>query len=1322
MPLLSGSEDLSPISIDVPSESERGLSPNTTDSRNISPGTSRDGLQGSSEPGSTRRRRGRSSAGFLLQPTPTTTPPFSRGLDTAGREHKEIKHRAPGPRWDDASPAQNSWRQRFHQRSAAEKSLHRHGTADSVRIQSDVEPETDQRHSEQSPEILLEMEHGTARRFLEHDRLTARPHKVEDHGRPSRVSSPSASLDLESARIINLALNLNESRRKSANFGNISPGYAANGRRSVSMIKPALEGNSIDAVAMNGRSPSESKERRSQEGHKARHASIYSSADHNVSAPTKRAKEDHLHSSPLESQATKASPFDTQQDFEYHFSKSTLARAERARNSLELAAEYRRLLQYLPPLRPTLHPLSSEPSTGPSSPTFQNSKNSLSRITSTSSTGGRLGRPYNPLQCRRNRKLRVPERRSLDSPAEGWTDVGKVKNWVDAVQEQSELQSSYASEPVPLPHFPLATHNLGGAQSRSAEAARQGTHAGSARGQNPRTDWQITPEDLFADAHWLEQGSHKILIEDRNGRKIFSHESSGEPLSRRENRRIGRSSRRGERSHGDTRGHGANMPVSSLRPRPKGFAVMRKRHQRHPSHTIPANKSELERSSQRRGLSQYHSNGHSSDSSESDAWRQGRFGVRKNRHRKGKASLDDMDSALLEKQMIALLLKEAEEGEKVALRSPTSWTHNSAIAEDGQSAFGIADHNHSNNMRGPHISGQQDASRSERSHPITQSQDELLHQPEASPASVNSVSARKSMDEPDTTATNSPQVNNPLRPTNTLHGLVPSIALNLSPPLSRHASPVRDSQKESGLSPERHKIDTNDFAVDRGEVEVTEDSLLRANSATTTPDRQKGFTPPRKLFSRKMDDSDNEGSTPLSRIWPHKRDHRHSEHPRLRGIFRSGKIEDMLRHEVSKIGEVLWKRETPPVASSSPTSPRNSEAVESEDGRRAARKQQMNGAVGSRVSLDDGDLSRTTSRSVGSKYHTSNLPAFVSIDATERASEAPEANSLAVQEKGPLHAQADRLLLSQKPSNISLLTTLDLSRAETRASEPSEIDSRRDSDASRERSISPFRLAPKGVRDADSRLNRALGTSGRLGVEKPFVTALSRLNPSTDQSVSSRITGDGHRHWSVSDAKVSASERLPDAQEIARIRALLLSSGVKAQEIVRRAKRIETIPPAILDGDADTNSLIVPHNDVHITAAQILSRNMERTMGLLHGSYQKLNNLIVPGLLGEISNIHNRCSVELTTEVRRYTDDADAFSAELTIGRSLAIKQLNDGVDFLMRQRRRRLRWVRRGGYVLLEWTLLGLMWWVWLIVVLIRLVRVTIRGVVTGVRWMFWL
>jgi hypothetical protein len=86
------------------------------------------------------------------------------------------------------------------------------------------------------------------------------------------------------------------------------------------------------------------------------------------------------------------------------------------------------------------------------------------------------------------------------------------------------------------------------------------------------------------------------------------------------------------------------------------------------------------------------------------------------------------------------------------------------------------------------------------------------------------------------------------------------------------------------------------------------------------------------------------------------------------------------------------------------------------------------------------------------------------------------------------------------------------------------------------------------------------------------------------------------------------------------------------------------------------------------------------------------------------------------------TDEADEVNQDLVVGQRLKVKVVMDGMDKMLRRRRRRFRWVRRAGWLAVEWALVGFMWYVWFVVMIARVVLGVGKGVVRGVRWLLWL
>jgi len=68
------------------------------------------------------------------------------------------------------------------------------------------------------------------------------------------------------------------------------------------------------------------------------------------------------------------------------------------------------------------------------------------------------------------------------------------------------------------------------------------------------------------------------------------------------------------------------------------------------------------------------------------------------------------------------------------------------------------------------------------------------------------------------------------------------------------------------------------------------------------------------------------------------------------------------------------------------------------------------------------------------------------------------------------------------------------------------------------------------------------------------------------------------------------------------------------------------------------------------------------------------------------------------------------------------VKRVVDGMEKMLRRRRRRFRWVRRAGWLAVEWVLVGFMWYVWFIVMITRILLGVGKGVGRAVKWLLWL
>ncbi|KFY13555.1 hypothetical protein V491_06364, partial [Pseudogymnoascus sp. VKM F-3775] len=312
----------------------------------------------------------------------------------------------------------------------------------------------------------------------------------ENAARVNAGKTTQTGLDVDSAQIVNLALNLSESRRQAA-------------RRVVTVPSPPTIHGFEDTFGG---------------GSLRQHLQAQRRSSRNISPKPDRGEK---FGAPRPAQSI-TSPLQTSftQDGEqqYQFSAATLARAEKAKNAFELMAQYRRLLQYLPPLKSQgLTPVStiSPPTTSAGAPVRLNI--SLSR-TSTS-TNKQMGRAYNPLQYIRNRKVRARERQPIDGEVQGFGDVEDVTSWVDRVAKHCPSDGYEISDCLELPPLVLSEGEIQGHLAAGADPSKPAVPP--IKVKRPRIDWMISAPNMLADIVWLEQRDNKKLIEDNRERKIF---------------------------------------------------------------------------------------------------------------------------------------------------------------------------------------------------------------------------------------------------------------------------------------------------------------------------------------------------------------------------------------------------------------------------------------------------------------------------------------------------------------------------------------------------------------------------------------------------------------------------------------------------------------------------------------------------------------------------------------------------------------------------------------------------------------------------------
>jgi len=420
----------------------------------------------------------------------------------------------------------------------------------------------------------------------------------------------------------------------------------------------------------------------------------------------------------------------------------------------------------------------------------------------------------------------------------------------------------------------------------------------------------------------------------------------------------------------------------------------------------------------------------------------------------------------------------------------------------------------------------------------------------------------------------------------------------------------------------------------------------------------------------------------------------------------------------SRLGDIV-RKERPRVSDFIKRTVRNGSisASDPEDGR-------VNAILISDSDSDDDNLSGKkkshSSNDLHGYYGTNELPTFRSTRVREE--ESPHSQSVdhirrqsqAVKDqKRSSRFEENRLSLKTGSNDVSPSTSnVDLSRLGTSSSAPRGRPKDRygrtlspDDHDDSSRSRSP---AMKAAR----RLNDVLGKPGAPGPEAGLpVTGLGRL-----------IAKRGHSTLSAKDKHIR--QTTITNKDIAYLRSMLTLTGIKAQTIIHRANAVrDPVPSYILEAASLSNAALAPvtRRQEHVLAASLLSQTLEESIAHVTEEAHAFRNETCTALHRRLDELRETLTAKLMPAVRASGDEADTFVAQLMTTHTLSIKQVNDGVDALVRNRRRRLRLLRNVGFKGLEWVVVCVLWIVWLIVSVLRVVRLLVVGVGRGVKWAFW-
>ena len=1126
----------------------------------------------------------------------------------------------------------------------------------------------------------------------------------------SQAPGPAAGA-IDPTQIVNMALSLSESRRRNFSAGQI-PSQAISGRRVPStgptMTSPPLQGGYQNYGPGGSLRQYLNQQRRISRtispGNTSRKTSGVrpASTSYFPSPPA----------DPMGSPDPAVAPT-------YNWSTATLARVEKAKQYMELSSSHLGLLDFLPPLKPD--------STAPGNSVYSASSVpgtagfDLHRMQSKANEKFPLGRQYNPLQLIRDRKLRARTRNCLNPDVDEFENVAQVREWIAAVEEGSSDPTYRGEDRAILPAYPLGSDPAAREAPDSSENGHRRNASIVSIRKRPRTDWLFSPAELLAEAYWLEQGENKHLIENRHGNKIFPAKLKIEAHHPRASYEEKRSEYSMQISGGSLNGDDADR--ESERHVERG----RRRHLGH----VDSGYKLRHVLNKARGRSP----SPSSDLSTSD--HEGRQSA-KRPTLPLVTSFDDANVGPLERHMEKITGAEIQEPHHIGQThispgTPNKWGTDPRFNYLSQSPDGMASRDRIAHPETTATDWEQRHSQSPERH--------LIHHRNI----VDMDEPRSSMEEPSSTKPNSPIAEH----------FFPGLGSDLTPPSPQTSKHNRTHKSRKGIIPFIKSESSRDSRKLAGHLPFSDDSVFekrpRKPSTEEAPPRSSfesmtGSEQGKKPFLHKTNESiSSVGARPSSRG----KDAKDVKEPEsaMRRFFKGGRIGEIVRTEGAKLGDAIRKRDSPQSLLEEDSDASDVVAIESdsdEDLDSVSAKPHEVVKRATTASTSSQQLSPIRSDNQKPRFHIDNLPTFKS--STAKTSSEPSRPSTPTQD----HISSQQRLLRQinRSPRLDRLAppSLDISRVTSRTSTTSPITNTNqiyttDSRDSRRSSYGfPHLFHARSRSRLGKRLTAILDVPGQVGRGGMPSTGLAKLKPERSASSTRRpqLTMD-KRQWSISDVAGAhpsvVAAHLPaadddatvSAADVTRVRALLLCSGIKASELAWRAghpRRAGPNPLLVRAAEASgrpVQEVVVPVREEFAMGGRLYSEVIEGDVDALHASAQAFKDGKVSQLghrIGDLRGVVESCS----DRTRAMGDHAVGFGAEVTGQRTIEVRMVMDSLDKLVRARRRRLRWLRRIGFGLLEWVVLLFMWWVWFVVVVIKTGWNVLRGLGFALRWILWL
>jgi hypothetical protein len=898
---------------------------------------------------------------------------------------------------------------------------------------------------------------------------------------------------------------------------------------------------------------------------------------------------------------------------------------------MELRAEYMRLLHFLPPLKDDANAPGNYTYSANAVPGSPHAY--LTRTPSYANKKHDLGRPYNPIQALRNRRSRARERLALPQEPAAFSDIDQVHEWVDDIEEQAKTPGFRLDDRVALPRL-QDDHDMQNTQPKPSKS-QQG--------------WSFTPEELLADAYWLEHGTNKTVIEDRHGRKIFPPR---EPPKQHKN--------------------------DFLAPRPSNDSARRRSWVDTVSGTEPGTGDESEHGSERgrkrRLLPKIRAN---------SRLRPGRS-PRKHSLGSSDSSDTDQDVRKVRKSVdferntgpLALQMKRQLELQTRGLSSKTPAVDTPDTPDKwGRAQHDVPDGNISRSSLDVPRFANASATRIDENATL-----KMPPRTRTNPLTPIKSAEPRSSFEDDSTA--------PSTPLHIRH--FPHIGSDLSPPPSRDGSD-RAKSKRSKFNPfhslhdhdkhERHEqepanLDKMDDS--RQTSEEPHESNRLGNAIFAAPGAVKN------LLGHRKNDSVSSLDSPDKLRRKGTQDLNKEPQSAVTKFFKG------VKHEGTKVGEFIFRRDRADDEDASTASDRNSVEFDDDERRRPGLSRTL--TSDSITSEKEGRSHlklpsfRPVHEALSDNDDASDLEHHISRQSRQRRNDrSPRIDRLL-----PPRMDLDRVSSSSTTATLGPAHSHEQDHVKTQLARPGGV------------LAFPGNLPPTALKDAQNRHRSA-----------------------------SRPTLDGNRHWSIADddndehALQRKKRQNVSQADIARVRALFLCSGVKAKEIARRAQSPRDPAPSFLVLAAETaekDLIPVRRKEEHVLAARMLVSELERSTSALHRACEDLRAGTIKDLNARITHLRDSIESDLMPRIFEAGDKAVQITSEVSAQGPLQVKQINDEIDRMLRQRRRHTRWVMSWGWSAVEWSIVVALRMASIVFAIYGLAK-SLVGIIWGaVKWLLWL